>query len=160
MCNIQFLKIIEIYPDSEDLDLHIVSDHHIKPPPHRVFVFLVCLFFSQWGFHALRKNWRINLRSGDFPTHWKYFIISRRKGRHFRRKDMVRDRGKESSVTPSKNGQAVERSLGGLVVAQRQSQAQQSANEQTWMGECAEGLEDCKAIASTLENVRRSSRMK
>ena len=56
-------------------------------------------------------------------------------------------------LTLSKKLKAVERKVeGDLVLSQRQSKAQQSANEQTWIAECAEALEECIAIASTLED--------
>ena len=42
--------------------------------------------------------------------------------------------------------------IGNLVFDQRQSKQQQLTNEQTWIGECTEALEDCTAIASRLES--------
>ena len=43
------------------------------------------------------------------------------------------------------------------VCAQPQRNAQQNTSEQTWIGECARALEDCKAIVSTLEDYQLSS---
>ena len=71
-----------------------------------------------------------------------------------------REGAEKAHLTSVKYLEKASKEIGDLISAERRSKAQQASNAQPWLGQCVEASQDCKMVALSLEEDRRSDELR